>query len=72
VKLKQFMLLTAAERDGEGSNDFSGLPRKIRKQLSLDSGNEASSEDSNDSLQVNSNSKDETSTASSSSGMPIS
>ncbi len=66
MKLKQLMLLTAADRDGEVSNDLTRLPRKIRKQLSLDSGNEASSEDSNDSLQVNR--KGETSAGSSVSG----
>ena len=67
VKLKQLMLLTAADRDGEASNDYSRLLRKIRKQLSLDSGNEASSEDSNDSLQVNR--KGESSSTSSTCGM---
>ncbi|CAG7818130.1 unnamed protein product [Allacma fusca] len=52
VKAKQ-SALAAANKDGEASND--GPPRKIRKQLSVDSGNEASSEDSNDSLKVKEN-----------------
>ncbi|CAL4070484.1 unnamed protein product [Meganyctiphanes norvegica] len=37
--------------DNESSND--GKPRKIRKHASVDSGNEASSEDSNDSIRMN-------------------
>lgn len=37
------------KEDGSESGNGSGVPRKIRKQTSVDSGNEASSEDSNDS-----------------------
>lgn len=36
--------------DNESSND--AKPRKIRKHASVDSGNEASSEDSNDSIRM--------------------
>ena len=48
VKAKQAII--AAQKENETSND--GAPRKIRKQHSVDSGNEASSEDSNDSMKV--------------------
>lgn len=40
------------KEENESSNE--GKPRKIRKHASVDSGNEASSEDSNDSMRMNS------------------
>lgn len=44
--------------ENESSNE--GKPRKIRKHASVDSGNEASSEDSNDSMRMNSRKIDKT------------
>lgn len=44
----------AKESTSMGSDEFV-LPRKVRKQQSVDSGNEASSEDSNDSNKGTSN-----------------
>lgn len=44
------------DKDGEASNDNTRLAKKIRKQLSVDSGNDASSEDSNDSFKGRRNS----------------
>lgn len=45
--------------DNESSND--AKPRKIRKHASVDSGNEASSEDSNDSMRMSGRKTDKSS-----------
>lgn len=40
-------------REDENSSSMDPKPRKIQKHASVDSGNEASSEDSNDSMRMN-------------------
>ncbi|XP_032672415.1 histone-lysine N-methyltransferase E(z) isoform X2 [Odontomachus brunneus] len=48
--MKEKLAAQAADiKDDEGDEKRGGPPRKVRKQASVDSGNEASSEDSNDS-----------------------
>lgn len=46
--MKEKLAAQAADKEEEGDEKRGG-PRKVRKQASVDSGNEASSEDSNDS-----------------------
>lgn len=47
--MKEKLAAQAADIKDEESDEKRGGPRKVRKQASVDSGNEASSEDSNDS-----------------------
>jgi len=48
--MKEKLAAQAADiKEEEGDEKRGGPPRKVRKQASVDSGNEASSEDSNDS-----------------------
>lgn len=47
--MKEKLAAQAADSKEEEGDDKRGGPRKVRKQASVDSGNEASSEDSNDS-----------------------
>ncbi|XP_076280854.1 histone-lysine N-methyltransferase E(z) isoform X1 [Lasioglossum baleicum] len=47
--MKEKLAAQAADIKDEESDEKRGAPRKVRKQASVDSGNEASSEDSNDS-----------------------
>lgn len=47
--MKEKLAAEAADIKEEEGNDDKRGPRKVRKQASVDSGNEASSEDSNDS-----------------------
>lgn len=47
--MKEKLAAQAADTKEEDGDEKKGGPRKVRKQTSVDSGNEASSEDSNDS-----------------------
>lgn len=47
--MKEKLAAQAADIKEEENEEKRGGPRKVRKQASVDSGNEASSEDSNDS-----------------------
>lgn len=47
--MKEKLAAQAADIKDEDVDEKRGGPRKVRKQASVDSGNEASSEDSNDS-----------------------
>ena len=47
--MKEKLAAQAADTKEEEGEEKRGAPRKVRKQTSVDSGNEASSEDSNDS-----------------------
>ena len=47
--MKEKLAAQAADIKEEENEEKRGAPRKVRKQASVDSGNEASSEDSNDS-----------------------
>lgn len=47
--MKEKLAAQAADKNEEEGDEKRNGPRKVRKQASVDSGNEASSEDSNDS-----------------------
>lgn len=61
--------LDVKKEDGSENGNGSGVPRKVRKQTSVDSGNEASSEDSNDSKEYR---REENGDGTNSNGEPMS